>query len=373
MNNEEVGHLKYLSIVIYFAGETAVSPPGPATPPAAAPPATTPSARTPSTQSVSPPGTPRVLDPTWFEQYEVTFSNLPAPLKKAFLEKKRPSPKDRRQMVRIIVDDIVKLCPNPKSPQLSAVARKLCLRYPVSFRDEFDSSPGLSHEIEGLTKQLRARVENVNRGNPLTSRRVLIPTQQAANGEEIPAAKRKAADSYGCVNWQPQLPEEETEAAQMNKKEAMQKLYAEGKAVYIQQTATVEELMDVTYPFQRKCINGPPVMPIYSVRDNWPFLFEPRYLFRHFEELVGIKITEVIPEALRTKVPRFMAYYRGIGGKSKQPLQEIIRRLDDALRHCDDRQQCEAFGFFLLSQAYFGEKDSKIFFKADVSTECADY
>ena len=194
-------------------------------------------------------------------------------------------------------------------------------------------------------------MENVNRGNPPTNRRVLISTQQAVNGKEIPAAKRKAVDSYACVNWQPQLPEEETEAAQMNQREAMS--YAEGKAVYTQQTTTVVELMDVTYPFPRKCINGPPVMPISSVQDKWPFLFEPCYLFRHFEELVGIKITEVIPEALRTKVPRFMAYYRGIGGKSKQPLQEIIRRLED-------RQQCEAFGFLLMSQAYFGEKNSKI-------------
>ena len=69
--------------------------------------AKTPPARTPSTQSVSSPGTPRVLDPIWFEQYEISFSHLSAPLRKAILEKKRPSPRDRRQMLRIIVDDIV--------------------------------------------------------------------------------------------------------------------------------------------------------------------------------------------------------------------------------------------------------------------------
>ena len=271
-------------------------------------------------------------------------------------------------MVRIIVDDIVKLCPNPKSPQLSAVARKLCLRYPESFRDEFDSSPGLSHEIEGLTKQLRVRVENVNRGNPLTSRRVLIPTQQAANSEEIPAAKRKAADSYGCVNWQPQLPDEETEAAQMSRNFMQRAKLCTSSRPQLWRSWWMSPIH-----FKGSASTVLLEMQIYSVRDNWQFLLELRYLFQHFEELVGIKITEVIPEALRTKVPRSMTYYRGIGGKSKQPLQEIIRRLDDALRHCDDRQQCEAFGFFLLSQAYFWEKDSKIFFKADVSTECADY
>ena len=103
--------------------------------------------------------------------------------------------------------------PQSQTPQLSAVSRKLCLKFQESLRDKFASSPVLTNEIEGLTKQLRTRVENVNRWNPLRSRWVLISMQQTADDKQIPAAKRKAADRYGCVNWQPQLPQEESEAA----------------------------------------------------------------------------------------------------------------------------------------------------------------
>ena len=40
----------------------------------------------------------------------------------------------------------------PQSPQLSVVARKLCLKFLERLRDKFDSSPVLSNKIEGLTK-----------------------------------------------------------------------------------------------------------------------------------------------------------------------------------------------------------------------------
>lgn len=148
-------------------------------------------------------------------------------------------------MVRVIVEEMVKYCPNPKLTHVKVVAKKICQKYPQSFRDEFSEGTDLTNETEGLSRQLRARVENVNRGNPVTTR-ILVPVQPAANRQQV--IKRKAADSYGCINWQPQLPPNDSEEMQTSKREALQKLHSDGRAVYVKQTETIEGLMEATYP-----------------------------------------------------------------------------------------------------------------------------
>lgn len=121
---------------------------------------------------------------------------------------------------------------------------------------------------------MKTRIENLNRNNTLARRR----TSKDAN-ETKP--QRGPADTYGCTQWQPELPPEETEASLEDKRQKLMEPFShEGSSGM--ERAEVLKLMETTYYLQRQMINVNPAPNLEDMKQQWPHLFFPRIMCTHF-------------------------------------------------------------------------------------------
>lgn len=90
----------------------------------------------------------------------------------ALERQKRPSPRLRREMVRIVVAAMMKVCACPSKKNLTEVAKRMVAKYPKSLQDVIEESvigPG----YYSLVKQFQVRVENARRSStPKIKKRV---------------------------------------------------------------------------------------------------------------------------------------------------------------------------------------------------------
>lgn len=70
----------------------------------------------------------------WIENFSVPWHRMPQGITTAIAQGCRPSDKDRKEMVRIIVDKM-RLIENPKLSQCNRVASKIVRQYCSSFGD----------------------------------------------------------------------------------------------------------------------------------------------------------------------------------------------------------------------------------------------
>ncbi|KAL6491350.1 hypothetical protein MHYP_G00016950 [Metynnis hypsauchen] len=113
---------------------------------------------------------------------------------------KRPSPRMRREMVRIVVHEM--MCKNSCISERTSteVAKKMVAKYPKSLQDIIEGEvvgPG----YPSLVKQLQYRVENVKRSATPKIRKRKHRTDES-DTDGVPPEKRAAIqDTYGCFNW----------------------------------------------------------------------------------------------------------------------------------------------------------------------------
>lgn len=100
---------------------------------------------------------------------------------------KRPSARQRREMVRIVVSGMMKICKNPTKHNITGIAKRMVARYPKSLQDVIDGEvigPG----YHSLVKQLQARVENVKR--PDTPKVIKRKAASDDDTDEIPVEQK---------------------------------------------------------------------------------------------------------------------------------------------------------------------------------------
>ncbi|XP_054913457.1 uncharacterized protein LOC129377493 [Poeciliopsis prolifica] len=132
--------------------------------------------------------------PTWVDSCQIPWQKLPEELIQTLERHKRPSARLQRQMVRIIVSEMMLICKNPTKRDTTEIAERMVSRYPKSLKDVIDGDViGLGYH--SLVKQLQARIENVKRQDT----------------PKITKRKASVQYTYGCVNWAPKfLPLSET-------------------------------------------------------------------------------------------------------------------------------------------------------------------
>lgn len=74
----------------------------------------------------------------WHETFQVEWENMPLGARSAISYRKRPTPADRRQMVRLLVDEMRKHTPNPTKAQCLTVVKDIIKQHPQSFADTLD-------------------------------------------------------------------------------------------------------------------------------------------------------------------------------------------------------------------------------------------
>lgn len=221
------------------------------------------------------------------EPYAVPWHKMPPNLMLALREKKRPKPKERRELVRVIIDDV--LCKEnirPGRAKLREIARQIVQEYPFSFQDrELSGTKVIGTGYESLFIQLENRVENVRR--PLT-----VCSAKKMADDEARKKKPTCSDWYGCVEWQPAV--EDTEELEIRQDELKRAFNTDRL-----QESSVRKLMAETYCIQRATINKGTA--VNKIVDEWPFLFEAVHLFEHTQTLLGFAVQTRLSEELTIK------------------------------------------------------------------------
>nr|XP_055067938.1 uncharacterized protein LOC129449179 [Misgurnus anguillicaudatus] len=305
-----------------------------------------------STSSSSMSCTPRQpSDNSWHFNFEIPWKKLPSQLIKKLEEGKRPTKSDRLEIIRLIVSEILTICPTPGKKHMSEIARKMAKVYPVAFTDVIEGEI-VGSGYDSLTKQMVSRVDNLRRGStPLSLKRQLISTSE---GDDTPPRKGRL-DAYGCINWQPmRLPTDETLESQKQAQEQLKKMYKER----CRDTKSIERMMRTTFCTQRKdIING---IETSDLTNDWPYLFEITGMKTHFKELTGMDIDD---KAMENKYARVISYLKTNDKTGK--METIFREMETSSKNVAD---VNAAGFLQLLVRYFNEEEDQMFHKLDQTT-----
>nr|XP_055063835.1 uncharacterized protein LOC129446653 [Misgurnus anguillicaudatus] len=297
----------------------------------------------------------------WPENFIVPWNQMPAGIKTAIAQGKRPSAKDRREMVRIIINEMRLTELNPSKSQCLTVAKMIVKQHPGSFADVMRDGTVIGSGYGSLLSQLKTQVEHVNRGSVFSRRRMLkrVPNSAA----DMP---RGPVDQYGCVRWQPDCPQGETEESLKEKQSEMKDLYCvEGPAGA--DRGYLSKLMETTYFLQRKAINASPPPSIAELKNEWPYLFTPKELYSHFKLLTDIVVLDKMEEAIEKKGKLILQFFE------QKPVGSYADEVKRILGMYNREEKCDPWPvIILLLMAHFKETSEGLFLQADVLMKATD-
>ena len=96
---------------------------------------------------------------------------MPHGIKTAIAREQRPSPRDRREMVRIVVDEMRLHELNPKRSDCLTIAKMIVKQYPKSFVDILKDGTRIGSGYASLVNQRKTRVEHLNRDSMVARHR----------------------------------------------------------------------------------------------------------------------------------------------------------------------------------------------------------
>lgn len=260
-------------------------------------------------------------------------------------------------MVKMIVDEMVLVYRNPTKKHCTTIAQKLVRSNMSSFADRDDTNNTvIGTGYDSWVCQLKSRVENLNRNSCHTPKYV----RDAADTTSPKGVKRKIVDGYGCVNWQPERPADQTDEEVKKLEEELTELHKTGPERW--DGGKVDVLMAATYYLQRKDINSG--MAVADLQSKWPFLFQTRWMLKHFHQLVDIDLLEAVTTALALRGDRVVRYSEGQGQAGKK---EVRAALGDLHSVVNAEANLQLSSVILLLMAHFDEKPSVLFQVADVS------
>ncbi|XP_070403802.1 uncharacterized protein [Nothobranchius furzeri] len=318
--------------------------------------------RSPSILSVSPRSSTssgsQGFGTQWEDSFEIPWSKFPEEVMDSLERGKRPSPKLRRQMIRIVATEMMGKCPHAGKKHSTEVAKKMVAKYPKSLQDVIEGDI-VGKGYYSLVKQLQYRIENAKRTSTPKIRKRKHQTE-SDDTDEIPLEERAAMqDTYGCIKWNPKfLPRGETQQSQQQKLEKL-------KMMFLQTNVSPEEikcLMKSTFYTQRQHVNQG--KSIQYLREEWPFWFDELGMSVHFKELTGNNLKEMFTRNLDLKGQRLLNYMTTVcAKKSKKFLQTYARlqRMRGQQSGCSD----DVKELVLLLLSYFDEKEEFLFFYVD--------
>lgn len=300
-----------------------------------------------SITSASSPGSTGVSH-SWPENFKVSWNLMPAGIQSAIQNGQRPSPADRRQMIRILADEIRIHEENPTRSQCLTVTRQIVRQYPTTFADMVgDRQIGVGYE--SLLSQLKVRIEHLNRKNTLSHHR----TQRNETGT---TKKRSSTDSYGCTSWQPTLPPGESYESLEVKRQKMEEMHCH-EGISGAQRGDVCKLMKETYCLQRQMINEIPSPTIADLRTKWPYLFTQRHIYGHFELLTDKNVLRLLELSIHEGGQKIVQFFKD------KPTNDNIRNILSSAE-----KDVTAMVLQLLL-AHFKEKLDGLILQTDVSRD----
>ena len=315
-----------------------------------------------SLQSLSPRSSPSTSsnscqspDIDWLDTFIIPWLHkFPEELMQSLEREKRPSPRMRREMIRIVVCEMTRKRSCVSRRNTTQVAKKMVAKYPKALQDIIGGEvigPGY-HSLE---KQLQNRIQNVKRNTIPKVRKRKQRTDESDTDEVPPEQRATIQDTYGCVNWDLKfLPRGETHQSQQEKKEKL-KIMSQQTDAYLEE---VTLLMKLTFYTQREQVNQG--KNIQFLLEEWPFWFGEPGMAVHFKELTGIGLKETFTRNLDLKGQRLLNFMNTVClNKNQKFLQAVTKSkvMRGELSGCSE----DVKEMLLLLLSYFDEKqESKL-------------
>ncbi|XP_043478402.1 uncharacterized protein LOC122508870 [Leptopilina heterotoma] len=198
------------------------------------------------------------------------------------------------------------------------MAKKIVERYPkafekVTWKNGHIYSDGI-HELRAVIYD-RLKYQN-KQSSTKTKKRSSVEIEDSdapgsvANKKIKITRYGKGQDCYGCVAFEPPLTENDTIENQKEKKNQLLKYFEEDC-----DTMLVTDLLEQTYPSQRRCINHREEENIKLqdiLTNHWPYLTKEKYFIDHADVLLGKKVQDVWNTNLQKKSESIVSYFEGI-------------------------------------------------------------
>lgn len=134
--------------------------------------------------SVSPSSSCQSPGVDWLDTYQVPWDKFPEEWIQALERGKQPSPCLRREMVRIVVSDMMQRNSPVSKKKLTDIAKKMVAKYSKSLQDIIDGDV-----IGPVVKQLPNRIEHVKRSTTPKIRKRKTCTE-VYDTDEVPLQQR---------------------------------------------------------------------------------------------------------------------------------------------------------------------------------------
>lgn len=294
-------------------------------------------------------GFPSQICEMWPEKFQVPWDHMPLEIRTAIANGKRPTPAERRQMVRVLADEMRKYEPNPTRSQCLTVCRNIVRQYPQSFADVFTDGSLMAGGYTSLLIQVKTRIENLNRDSNFARHRA----PKCSGSSSV--RKRKPTDTYGCTRFQPDLPPGETDGTLEQKRQRLEEIYRQKGTGGIER-AEVCSLMETTFSLLRRHINASPAPAIEDIRSKWPYLFNQRCIYAHFELLTDHNVLHLLKAAMEECGRAIIQYFR---------TKSTNKDVEAVLSQGEDTEV--ALHVVQLLMAHFTETTNGLILLADVS------
>lgn len=286
---------------------------------------------------------------SWHYSFDIPWSKLASSTRQVLDNEQRPSAAQRREIVRIVVAEVVTVCKKPGKRHITEIARKMVIHYPKSFRDEIEGQV-VGTGYDSLVKQLMSRLDNF--------KRLQAPTKKRFSESGCPEnIKKGRKDAYGCINPDPELPIGETKQLQEQKQEELINMFKNQD----KDEKKMEKLMLETSQ-RRDILSG--LKETEEIFKVWPFLFQEFGMRLHFRELTGIQIDDTFEESTASKIRRILRYFQFA---QTNPSSRLGTVLNQTLEGGDET--CAAI---LMLLAHFKEQQDKMFLIVDDTAIAAD-
>ncbi|XP_056441457.1 uncharacterized protein LOC130378875 [Gadus chalcogrammus] len=286
----------------------------------------------------------------WVDTFVIPWDKFPEELTQTLEREKRPSPRLRREMVRLVVQEMTQKSSCISRRSSIEVAKKMVSKYPKSLQDVIEGDV-IGQGYHSLVKQLQNRIENMKRSTTPKIRKRRYCTDDT-DTDEVPPEKRAAIqDTYGCITWDPKfLPLGETPESQKEKREKMKRPDVNSEEL--------KSLMKNAFYSQRKEVNQG--KNIKHLLEQWPFFFEELGMAVHFRELTGIGLQETFSRNLDMKGKRLLNYLNTVAvHKNKRFLQALTKLKAMRGELCGLSEDVKEMVLLLLS--YFNKKEDAMF------------
>lgn len=285
------------------------------------------------------------ISKTWAETFQVPWDNMPPEIRTAISTGKRPKPAERRQMVRVLVDEMRKFERCPTRAQCLTICQKIVREYPNTFGDKFPNGSLIGGGYTSLLIQVKTRVENLNRESSFVCHRA----------KPNSGCKRGPTDTYGCVRFEPQLPPEETAETIESKRQRLQDIYSHEGTGGVER-AEVKTLMETTFCLLREQLNSMPAPSVEDIGSQWPYLFHQKSICAHFKLLTDIDVLNAFEMSTIECGKAIIEYFKN---KSKN------EKVKDVLSQSENTEMALLHVKLLMS--HFQEHEEGLVLHADVS------